>query len=455
MADYINILDPIIFDNSIESFQYSDYSPQSQSNLDNYGGIIQIDINATDAYLLPSKSYIHIKGQLVRRDNSNTYPDDTEIALINNAMMYLFDSISYQIGTQVVETISSPGQVTSMLGYLSYPDDFNTSSGLMSCWSKDTTDNANSKKYQPSPAVIANAAINAGHFTPTENHNYNQGFAVRKGLLFNSDPNGHFSFLIPFDHIFGFGSYNKVIYNIKHTLKFTRISTDNLAIHKANGVQDGKIKLSSITWRVPELKLELSRLMEIRNVIESKQPISVAFQARTSDSAVMLQTREFSWRINVISGIEKPRWIIVGFQTNKNDNQEQNPAVFDDLNLENAYVKLNSDKYPAEDININFNTNDYALLYEMFDNFKKEYYGFNSLVGCTQVNFSTFKSLFPIIVFDVRHQSEKLAVGIIDMQLRFKFRDVVPANTMVYVTIISDRIYQLQSDGKNLIMVSN
>ena len=447
--DYLNILDPIIFDNSIESFQYSDYSPQSQSNLNNSGGIIQIDINATDGYLIPSKSYIHIKGQLVRNDNNNPYPDNTEIALVNNAMMYLFENISYQIGTQVVETISSPGQITSMLGYLSYPDDFNTSSGLLSCWSKDTTSNANSVEFAESVAQPA------AHYIPSRNSNYTQGFAVRKGLLFNSNPNGHFSFLIPFDHIFGFGSYNKVIYNIKHTLKFTRKSTDNLAIHKANGVQNGKIKLTSITWRVPEVKLELSKLLDVRNVIESKHPISVGFQARNTDSAVVSQTREFSWRINVISGIEKPRWIIVGFQTDKNETQEQNPAVFDNLNLENAYVKLNSDKYPAEDITFNFETNDYALLYEMFDNFKKEYYGFNSLVGCTQVNFSTFKSLFPIIVFDVRHQSEKLAVGIIDMQLRFKFRDVVPANTNAYVTIISDRIYQLQSDGKNLIVVSN
>ena len=90
----------------------------------------------------------------------------------------------------------------------------------------------------------------------------------------------------------------------------------------------------------------------------------------------------------------------------------------------------------------------------MFDNFKKEYYGFNSLVGGTQVNFASFKSLYPIIVFDVRHQNEKLAVGIMDMQLRFEFRDPVPANTTAYVTIVSDRVYQLKSDGKNLVLIS-
>ena len=83
-------------------------------------------------------------------------------------------------------------------------------------------------------------------------------------------------------------------------------------------------------------------------------------------------------------------------------------------------------------------------LYEMFDSFKKEFYGFNSFVGGTQVNFATFKTLFPIIVFDVRHQSEKLKSGIVDMQLNFAFNDPVPANTTAYAIIISDRRYQFE-----------
>ena len=451
--DYLNILNPINYDTNIESLQYSDYSPESQSNLNN-ATEIKIVINASDSYLIPAKSFIHIKGQLVRSDNNNPFDANSEISLVNNAMMYLFNSISYDIGGNNMEKIDSPGQITSMLGYLSYPDDYNTCAGLMSCWSKDTTANAVSKRYNQSPAVAANAAITAGHFTPIDNPDYNQGFAARRALLMSADPPGSFSFLIPFDHVFGFGSYNKVIYNIKHSLKFVRNSSDNLAIYRANGVPNGKIKLTSIVWRVPQVKLELTKLMELRGIIENKEIIPVGFPARSTDSTVVHETRQFTWRTNVISGVEKPRWIIVGFQTNKNETQEQNPAVFDNLNVTKASARLNNENYPIEDVVINFPTNDYAVLYEMFDNFKKEYYGFNSLVGGTQVNYSTFRSLFPIIVFDVRHQNEKLSVGIIDMQLRFEFRDVVPANTMAYVTIISDRVYQLKSDGKNLVMIS-
>src|SRR5271170_7989519 len=174
-----DILEQVEYDNSTESRQYVDYTPQSQNNLNTLGAPITIEINASDNYILPSDSVLYIKGQLVKgdgtayNDNDNNNPD--EVALVNNAMMFLFSEIRYSIGNMSMETINSPGQVTTILSYLSQPDDYNTSSGLNMCCCKDTTDNANSVKYAASVA-----APGAG-YTPAENPNYNQGFAVRKG----------------------------------------------------------------------------------------------------------------------------------------------------------------------------------------------------------------------------------------------------------------------------------
>jgi len=137
---------------------------------------------------LPSKSYISFKGQIKRADNNNTYVAANEITLVNNAMINLFTGIKYKLGNTTIEFINHPGQTTSMLGYLSYPDDFSTSTELTCCWSKDTCDIANSSKYSRSVE-----APSAG-FTPSENPNYNQGFAIRKGYLFSSDPLGWFKF---------------------------------------------------------------------------------------------------------------------------------------------------------------------------------------------------------------------------------------------------------------------
>ena len=451
----LDILDPIIVDNSIESFDYYDYAPQSQYNLNTIGSTIQIDINANDAYTIPSRSYLIIKGQLIRSDTDGVYNADDQITLINNAMMYLFSEIKYSIGTTEIERLSSPGQTSSILGYLSLPDDYSTSAGLKSCWSKDTTIHADSNKYNRSPAAAASIAIPAGFMTPTENGNYNQGFAARRSFLFSSDPRGNFSFTIPFSHMFGFAEYDKVIYGIKHSLSLVRESNDNMAIYRADGVQDGKINLKNITWKVPHVTIETTTLMNMRNIISSKQSIPVGFRARNSESFPINENiTDFKWNLSRSGGVEKPRWIIIGFQTNKNATQMQNPALFDHINLSNAHVILNGKRYPTGDLNINFAVNDYAELYERFDDFKKEYYGFNSLVGGTQVNFSAFKSLFPIIVFDVRRQSERLKNGVTDMSINFTCREGVPANTRGYAIVISERIYHLTSDGDKLISIS-
>ena len=208
--EMLDINEPYLFDESISSMNFYEYTPQTQANNNTHGHPIIITINNEDNYILPSKSYISVKGQIRRANNNNVYTADTEITLINNAMMYLFTAIKYELGATVIESISHPGQVTSMIGYLSYPDDFSTSSGLKCCWSKDTSDNADSHKYNQSPAQAA-GVIAAGALTPVENPNYNQGFAARKGYLFSSDPLGCFEFHTPLSHIFGFAEYKKLI----------------------------------------------------------------------------------------------------------------------------------------------------------------------------------------------------------------------------------------------------
>src|SRR5271157_4974507 len=144
--EMLDTSEPHLYDESISSMNFHEYTPNIQADNNTISRQINITINNQDIYLLPSKSNISIKGQIKRADN-NVYAAADEIALINNAMMYLFTEIKYQLGSTSLESISYPGQITSMLGYLSYPDDFSTSAGLKCCWSKDTTNNANSLKY--------------------------------------------------------------------------------------------------------------------------------------------------------------------------------------------------------------------------------------------------------------------------------------------------------------------
>ena len=61
--------------------------------------------------------------------------------------------------------------------------------------------------------------------------------------------------------------------------------------------------------------------------------------------------------------VKKPRFIIVGFQTNKDGDQTKNSSTFDHVNLKNTYVALNSDRYPAVDYNLSFVNQTFSRVY--------------------------------------------------------------------------------------------
>ena len=54
------------------------------------------------------------------------------------------------------------------------------------------------------------------------------------------------------------------------------------------------------------------------------------------------QCTQFGWRLSITSDVEKPRYNIVSFQTNTDNNHDTNPAVFDHCDVQSMNVFLNS-----------------------------------------------------------------------------------------------------------------
>ena len=50
-----------------------------------------------------------------------------------------------------------------------------------------------------------------------------------------------------------------------------------------------------------------------------------------------------------------------------------------------------------------------------------------------------YRTLYPLFLFDVSKQSEKLKYSTTDIQIKMYFSAGIPANTQVYGVIISDR----------------
>ena len=268
----------------------------------------------------------------------------------------------------------------------------------------------------------------------------------------NSNPRGSFSFKIPLKHIFGFcEDYDKVVYGLKHNLTLTR-NDDNDAIFRAandaagNAVANGKIILSKIFWFMPHVTPADKDKMELYKIIERKEKLPVGYRMIQCDNATIPQAKSFSWRLSVKSSPEVPRFIIVGFQTNRSGNQLTNPSLFNNVNVSNIYVMLNSIKYPTTDYNISFLAQKFSRVYGDAADFRSKFFNPN-------ITPSDYKNLFPLFLFDVSKQSEKLKYSTTDIQIKMHFSANVEANTQAYAVIISDRLINFQSDGNKFIVV--
>ena len=102
------------------------------TNLHNSGGDIRLYIETQDIFTHPSESFLLIEGRLTKADGT-AYANADNISLTNNAMMNLFRAIRYELSGQEIEKINFPGQTTTMLGLLKYPDDFSKSKGKTNC----------------------------------------------------------------------------------------------------------------------------------------------------------------------------------------------------------------------------------------------------------------------------------------------------------------------------------
>ena len=287
----------------------------------------------------------------------------------------------------------------------------------------------------------------------------NTGWNARKlYIINNSNTKGSFSFEIPLKHIFGFcEDYDKVVYGLKHTLTLTRNDDDD-AIFK-NNARDGpgnpvavnrKIMLSKISWFMPHVTPADKDKMELYKIIERKEKLPVGYRMIQCDTASVPQTTSFSWRLSVKSSPEVPRFIIAGFQTNKSGNQETNPSIFDNVNISNIYVMLNSIRYPTADYNISFLAQKFSRAYGDGAEFRSKFFNMDGLISNLNINPADYKTLYPLFLFDVSKQSEKLKYSTTDIQIKMHFSANVPLNIQAYAVTISDRLINFQSNGNEM-----
>lgn len=422
----LNWREEAVFDDSIKEYEYMEYTPITGTQL-NSSGDIRITVESQDMYSHPSESYLLVSGRLTKEDGS-AYTNADVVTLTNNGIMHSFDSVRYDLGGKEIETLRYPGQTMTMLKALTISDDQSRTEGLNALWAKDGG---------------ATASLTA-----------NTGFTERHGwIIISPQEKGRFQVQIPLKEIFGFcEDYTKVIYGLKQVLTLKR-KADTDAIFKAAAADDGKVTLDKVSWFLPIVDPNDEEKFALKKQIEDKTELSIDYRMRQADNIAVPPSSSFDWRLTVKAGAEKPRYVIVAFQTGKENNQEQNPSIFDHCNVQSMTVYLNNIQYPRTDYDLDISQNQFARLFGDLSKFRANYTGVTAELAQCNISPSEWKTLYPFYVFDVTKQSERLKTTTIDMKIKVRFSQNVPANTQAYALVLSDRKILMQSNGNNFNVV--
>ncbi|CAH1183490.1 unnamed protein product [Phaedon cochleariae] len=390
----LEVFDEPIFDHSLISLHEHTYKPYGSPSFKN-SDEIRIAVNFQDLILDISDSYIYIEGKFT--------PDDATKScyLSNNTLAFLFDEIRYEMGGEQVCMIRKPGITTTMKSMISYGD-------------------SNAKFLET-----------VGWGIDSEN----------QPIL---DKSSHiFSGKLPLKYLMGFAEdYNKGILNVKQELiLIIARSFKNCYI----GEVDASVEINKIEWKIGHIMPSDKQRLKLLNRLNKSSTAKVKIAYRMWDLYELPSIRETSsdiWAVKTTNSLERPRYIIIGFQNSGNtDNRSKDTTQFIHAGVNNIRLYLNSEVYPYERWNLDFGKKLDAVAYYAYDNFQRSYYGKD--MSEPMMSIEEFRKN-PLFIIDCSHQPDTLKSSTVDIKLEFETRQSkFPSNTKGFIhTMTNNEMYR-------------
>ena len=364
----------------ITGIEFHTHKPYASSTFKN-NDEIRIPISQQDIITAPFDSALYITGKVSGKKQDNTAAD---VYFVNNAVAFLFDDIRYEIGGVEVDRIKNVGITTTIKNLLSVQKG-ELESLKNACW------------------------LGAG----------------------KSEKTKEFSFSIPLHMLLGLTEdYKRIIANVKQELILLCSATDSNAVYSSDAVQI-TLEITNVCWRVPHITVSDTYRLKLLQMIENDTRIHIPFRSwELHEYPSLPQTTLQSWTVKTSNQLEKPRYVIVGFQSGRKNDIKKDMSCFDACNLKNIKVYLNSQYYPYDNIH-----GDWSIFYEMFYRFQSSYYERHTYPAVEKTD---FKDKTPLYVIDCSKQNDSIKSGPIDVRVEFEAGAAFAANTSAYCLLLHD-----------------
>lgn len=385
MNHTIQVKQPVGSDDSITGWEYHTYTPYSSSF--NNNDEIRISIQAQDLYLLPSESYLLMEFSPIRRNGEALQQNDG--VLTSNFVTHLFNEMRYELNGFELDRCKTPG-ITS----------------LMKC----------------------SVACKSSDKSSLQLFMLNEGGQVA----------GRSHMLLPLKFIFGFcEDFDKIIMNSRHELILVRSRNDDNAYI---GNQEINFRINKIHWKVPHITLNDHAKLTMLRTLKQNDYLPIAYRSwDLYELAALPQTTRHTWNVKTTSQVTKPRYVIVAFQTARNFVPASNIAQFDHCSVTNIKLQMNNQRYPYDDLQLNFGQLQYHELYNMLKRIQQTYY---NGTGCNNPLALDYAGCLtsPFFAFDCSRSDESIKSGMVDISIEVQTSANFPANTTAYCLIIHDNL---------------
>lgn len=389
-------------DDTIIKKEFYSYLPYTSSF--NPRDEVRVAIQSKDSYLLPSESYLYIKLTATTTTGTHDEANDKEIMFVNNFASFLFNDARYEINGVEIDRIRQVGRATTM---------------------KLLT------------ASRGSSLSGYGEFCKTYKSTTPRGDAGQSVV---------YDILLPLSVLFGFADdNNKIILNCKHeiilNLAGQYLDTLNGGSAAANK-PSVNIAVNKIVWKMchitPSDQIKLNMLTYLQR--NRKIPVQYRSMEILEYPALPTTSTTVLWQVKTVPHVSRPRYVILGFQTDRKNVKVKNAAMFDACTVQEARLHLNSQTYPYNMEMLDIAGGVCSELYNAYSNIQSTYYNSREHINPFRMEFSEFQES-PLFAFDCSRADESLINSAVDIKIEIKTRDPFPANTAAYALIIFDQSF--------------
>jgi hypothetical protein len=202
---------------------------------------------------------------------------------------------------------------------------------------------------------------------------------------------------------------------------------------------DHAVTIDTITWHMPHIQVNDELRLQLMDSIKTDRGVLMPFRRWELHELPSLRaTEQDVWSVKTSTNLEKPRYVIVAFHSDKRDKNNTNVSKFDHCNIRNVKIYLNSEAYPYDNLNLNI-PKDYLLAYQMYVDFQTS---FNSKSGHESFLSAADFANSMVYVFDVSRQNETAQSSTVDLKIELDARIPFPAKTRAYCLVICDSIVE-------------